>query len=40
MDEIRQWFFETRTDETAKNLIKHGFEAIQVPDRQRLVERH
>lgn len=34
MDEIRQWFFETRTDETAKNLIKHGFEVIQVPDRR------
>ncbi|RPJ10742.1 MAG: lactate utilization protein [Deltaproteobacteria bacterium] len=33
MDEIRKWFYETRADETVKNLRRHGFDALQVPDR-------
>ncbi len=33
MDEIRKWYYETRTAETAKNLIRHGFDVLEVPDR-------
>ena len=33
MDETRKWFFEVRADETVKNLIKHEFEAVKVPNR-------
>src|SRR4030067_3622159 len=33
MDETRKWFFEVRADETLKNLIKHEFEAVKVPNR-------
>ncbi len=33
MDEIGRWFFGVRADEAVKNLIKHGFEALRVPDR-------
>jgi hypothetical protein len=33
MDEIREWFYEIRIEETVKNLIRHGFEALMVPDR-------
>ncbi len=33
MDETRRWFFEVRAGETVGNLIKHGFEALQVSDR-------
>jgi len=33
MDEIRKWFYEARTDETVKNLVKHGFDALKVADR-------
>jgi len=33
MDEVRQWFCEIRVEETLKNLIKHGFDAITVADR-------
>ena len=33
MDEIREWFYEIRIEETVKNLVRHGFEALKVPDR-------
>jgi hypothetical protein len=33
MDETRRWFFEVRADETVRNLVKHGFEALRVSDR-------
>jgi len=33
MDEIREWFDQTRVDETIKNLTQHGFEATWVADR-------
>jgi L-lactate utilization protein LutC len=33
MDEVRKWFYEIRVAEAVKNLTKHGFEAIRVPDR-------
>ena len=33
MDEIREWFYEIRIQETVKNLVRHGFEALKVPDR-------
>ena len=32
MDPLKQWLFETRADEAVTNLIKHGFDAIKVPD--------
>jgi hypothetical protein len=33
MDETKKWFLEVRADETVKSLVKHGFEALRVPDR-------
>jgi len=33
MDEVRKRFYEVKVAEAVKNLIKHGFEAINVPDR-------
>jgi hypothetical protein len=33
MDEVKRWFYEARVDEAAMNLIRHGFNAIKVPDR-------
>ena len=33
MDEIREWFYEIRIEETVKNLVRHGFEALKAPDR-------
>jgi L-lactate utilization protein LutB len=33
MDEIKEWFYEIRIEETVKNLVRHGFEALQVADR-------
>ncbi len=33
MNEVRQRFYEVKVAEAVKNLIKHGFEAIKVPDR-------
>ncbi len=33
MEEIRDWFYEIRAEETVKNLIKHGFDAIKISDR-------
>jgi hypothetical protein len=34
MDEIREWFHSVRIQETVKNLIRHGFDAIHVSDRR------
>ena len=34
MDEVRRWFDEARAEEAAKNLIRHGFDAIKLPDRK------
>jgi hypothetical protein len=33
MNEVRKWFYEIKVAETVKNLIKHGFDAIGLPDR-------
>ena len=33
MNEVRKRFYEVKVAEAVKNLIKHGFEAIKVPDR-------
>jgi L-lactate utilization protein LutB len=33
MDEIREWFYDIRIQETVRNLARHGFEAFKVPDR-------
>jgi hypothetical protein len=33
MDEVRQWYYAARTEEAAKNLVKHGYEVVQVSDR-------
>ena len=33
MNEVRKWFYEIKVSEAVKNLTKHGFETIKVPDR-------
>ncbi len=33
MNEVRTWFYEMRVAEAVKDLTKHGFETIKVPDR-------
>ena len=33
MNEVRKWFYEIKASEAVKNLTKHGFETIKVPDR-------
>ncbi len=29
MDEIKEWFYEIRIEETVRNLVRHGFEGPQ-----------
>ena len=33
MDEVRRWFDEARAEESAKNLMWHGFDVLKVPGR-------
>jgi len=33
MDEVKRWFFDLKADEAIRNLTRHGFEAVAVPDR-------
>jgi L-lactate utilization protein LutB len=33
VDEIRQWFYKMRVEETLKNLRSHGFDVMKTPDR-------